>query len=621
MFTPFISPMTTKNIPFPFIFYFTFLILITTPILFVWNTPIQAASDIFWPTAPQGITLTVTDNSDSSDINVGDGICDASFLAGEQCTLRAAIEELNAQGPDITPHVIEFNIAGTGPFTIAPASPLPDITVPLEIRGETQAGTTCPTNVNSAVLMIVLDGSNAGNDVDGLVLDYDSDGSLVRGLAIGNFDGDGIHISSDNNRIRCNHIGVGADGVSDIGNGSDGVQVSGVGNSIGGETSHAQRNVISGNGSNGIRVSTTLEGTITIVNNFIGTTANGMAGLPNLYGIYFNINNSTIGGTSDLSRNIISGNSNYGIRINTGDNNTVLGNLIGVARDGVTPLPNLSSGIEILGDAVGNRIGGLAAGEANIIQNNGGIGIVVDSNVTGNPIQNELRGNSLFNNGDLGVDLGSDGIDVNDSGDGDAGENEHQNYPVLELDPGGTVLTAVLDSQPNTQYTLDLYRSPNCDLLGHGEGQEHLLTETVSTNGSGLITLVGDLAGLVSSGDGITATATDPNGNTSEFSACVTVTLPATSTPTPTHTATPGPSPTPTSTPTAGPSPTPTATSTAGPSPTPTATYTPGPSPTGTSTPVASPTALCTPHPDFPPCTPTPPPVLEFAIYLPIVQQ
>ncbi len=98
-------------------------------------------------TAYAASTLTVNEIGDSSDLTPGDGQCDTDGgTLGDQCTLRAAIEELNAQGPDVTPHRIEFNItSGTGPFTITLTAPLPMITVPVVIDGETQPGASCPT--------------------------------------------------------------------------------------------------------------------------------------------------------------------------------------------------------------------------------------------------------------------------------------------------------------------------------------------------------------------------------------------------------------------------------------------------------------------------------------------
>lgn len=492
-------------------------------------------------TAYAATTVIVDSAADDPDEDLLDGICaDASG----QCTLRAAIQTLNAEGPDTTPHQIQFDIAGTGPFTITPASPLPAITVPLLIDGSSQPGAACPTSNAPAALLIVLDGSNAGTGADGIVLGAGSDGSLVRGLVIGNFDDDGIDIESDDNRVRCNHIGVHVDGVSPMGN-SNGLHLSGAENEIGGSNAHTSRNVISANQSHGIQFSP-FGVQNSIINNFIGTTADGMGDLGNgASGLLISANGNLIGDSNSIARNVISGNDSSGIQIYLGQGNIIRGNYVGIARDGTTALPNDQSGIYLLGGAADNVIGSTISGEGNTIAYNGSEGIVAIQNPTGVPERNEFRGNAIYNNGDLGIDLGNDGVDVNDvPGDGDGGENERQNYPVLFSATDSVTISGTLDSEANTEYRIDFYRSLSCDPSGHGEGQEYLATGMLTTDGDGHADFEINSPSLsVSAGNSVTAMATDPDGNTSEFSACATVEA-STPSPTPTNTATPGPSPT-----------------------------------------------------------------------------
>lgn len=475
-----------------------------------------------WLVAPAiyaaGTIVTVNRTGDISDMNPGDGICDASVNLGSQCNLRAAIEELNALGPDSTPHRIEFDIAGTGPFTFTPGSPLPDIVVPVEIVGTTQSGASCPTSNSPANLLIVLDGINAGTNEDGLVLDTGSDGSSVRGLVIGNFDDDGIRINSNGNNVRCNHIGLDATGNSPMGNGT-GIFVAGMDNDIGGAIAHAARNVISANDGYAIQ----LYGSANrIENNFIGPTAVGLNDLGNGSGILISFDDNTIGSSRPFGRNLISGNDGNGIYISQSDNNHLLGNYIGVARDGVTPLANNSNGVVVFGNALGNVIGGVGNGEGNIIAHNEGNGVQVQNNGSLNPVQNEIRGNTIFDNLDLGIDLGGDGVDVNDPDDADSGENERQNYPVVT--DANTLIELTLDSAADTLFIVDVYRNDSCDSSGFGEGQEHLDWSEIITDGQGHSSFSFSSASLgVTTGDGLTATATDPDGNTSEFSACVLV--------------------------------------------------------------------------------------------------
>ena len=128
--------------------------------------------------------LTVNSTGDGGETSTGDGVCDNGTGA---CTLRAAIEEANASAGTDT---IAFNIPGTGPHAIQPASALPTITDPVVIDGYTQTGASPNTNPvttgSNAVLKIELDGSNAGaSSVDGLLITTGS--SVVRGLVINRF--------------------------------------------------------------------------------------------------------------------------------------------------------------------------------------------------------------------------------------------------------------------------------------------------------------------------------------------------------------------------------------------------------------------------------------------------
>src|SRR5215218_2267482 len=84
-------------------------------------------------------TFTVNSTGDKNDLDFPGGVFEGSLdgkcftgsvlvVQGEECTLRAAIQEANkTPGAD----VIEFDIPGTGVATIAPASGLPKITGPV----------------------------------------------------------------------------------------------------------------------------------------------------------------------------------------------------------------------------------------------------------------------------------------------------------------------------------------------------------------------------------------------------------------------------------------------------------------------------------------------------------
>jgi hypothetical protein len=496
---------------------------------------------LFWGhrLAPQalpttGLTLTVNWTSDGSDLNPGDGICDASVNVGEQCSLRAAIEELDDRFPDTSLNRIEFNIPGTGPFTILPETPLPQILVPIEIDGATQPGSSCPTSSAPAHLLIELVGSNLTVAYFGLSFILGSDGSLVHGLAIGDFGWSGISIESSGVRVSCTQVGIGADGITNIGNGRHGIHISGDNNTIGGFSSASQRNVFSNNARNGVALSANADNN-SIAQNFIGTTVDGMGAAANQAGgIYIDgVDNAVFGAPFAGGENIISGNTGYGIRIENGDQSVILRNYIGIARDGITSLPNGANGIEILGQAFDNEIGGpvfyaRAAGlapftNANWIAYNAGHGIVLGNTGGNDPDANMLYQNAIYANGGLGIDLGNDGVDINDPGDGDDGPNGHQNYPVLSGVTGSPILTVTLQSEGDREYDIDLFRNQTCDPSGYGEGQGYITTIMITTDTSGNVATDIDLRGIASPGDSITALARGDLGVTSEFSNCVTL--------------------------------------------------------------------------------------------------
>ena len=487
-------------------------------------------------TTDSSFIVTVTGYGDFNDLTPGDGHCDTNAsLAGDQCSLRAAIEELNTIDPGSGVHRIEFAIAvGAGPFTITPATPLPAITVPVTIDGETQPGAACPTANAPANLMIVLDGSNTGASANGLTLDPGSDGSILSGLAIGNFDGSGIHIESNQVEVRCSHLGLSPDGTTTMSNGLDGVRVNGSYNVIGGPNFPAGRNVISGNAGVGVYLSN--DGNANeIIDNFIGTTSDGMSAAGNLTGgVYLAGVDSVITG-ADLAagQNVISGNAGYGIRIDQGDESHIMNNYIGLARDGLTSLPNGGNGIEILGEAYDNEIGNpvffttgggtLPLSNANRIAYNGGHGIVLKNAGWIDPNYNLLYQNAIYDNGGMGIDLGDDGVNANDPGDGDGGANSGQNYPLLSGTAGSTIVTVTLNSESDSDYEIDLFRSTACDPSGYGEGEEYLLTVGVTTDASGNASSTVDLVGLAFPGESITAISRGDFRVTSEFSNCVTL--------------------------------------------------------------------------------------------------
>ena len=208
--------------------------------------------------------------------------------------------------------------------------------------------------------------------------------------------------NTNNNLVQGNYIGVDATGSTVQGNAGDGVAIYGDGpapspspapapdtgaqsNTIGGLTDDA-RNIISGNGGNGVSIGNPgNNGTNNNVvqGNYIGTDAGGMTAKPNGGAgvvIFGGAQSNTIGGTTSSARNIISGNTFQGVGIGglggslgatTGPNqNLVLGNYIGLKKDGSSSLGNGSVGVGLSGSAQSNTIGGSSPGAGNVIAAN-----------------------------------------------------------------------------------------------------------------------------------------------------------------------------------------------------------------------------------------------------------
>lgn len=422
----------------------------------------------------QAKTFTVTSTQDFSDIAPGDGVCDTlSVQLLNPCTLRGAIEESNAfPGAD----AIHFDIPLGGVKTIAPNTQLPVVTAPVTIDGYTQNGASENTAArgNNAVLRIELDGSNAPPSLlpDGLLISASN--CSIRGLVINRFGGEGVQLSGSNNKVEGNFIGT---------------DPLGIGTNTGPEDP--------------------------------GNRLSGVSVVPGTSG-------NTIGGTTPAARNIISANSGAGVRISSSENK-VQGNLIGLNRFG-SLLGNLRSGVEFSG-ASDNVVGGNTSEASNTIAGNGGSfsslgnGVTVSgAGSTGNGI---LR-NSIFANEDLGIDLSNvglgDGVTPNDAKDPDSGANTLQNRPGLisaQTSGGKTTVDTKLNSTPNKTYVIRYFSNPVDDGGPSDTGGKKYMGQKIATTdakgNSGVFTFTP--AQSVPAGWNVTATATNPGGSTSEFSA------------------------------------------------------------------------------------------------------
>ncbi len=417
-------------------------------------------------------------------------------------SLRQAISDANLNfGAD----TISFNI-GTGSVSIALSTALPTITGQVTIDGWTQGGW-------SSTPLIIIDGN--GLTGDGLTFSFTADNSIVRGLVIRDFNGDGIQINSGASGISIvgNYIGAFGAGGTDLGateqNTGNGIYVLGNANSIGG-TGANDRNVIGGNQANGIYLSNSGANNNTVENNYIGVDKTGVALASNLgVGILIDggANTNTIGSVG--YGNVIAGNSSYGIQItgSTTATNSIYSNFIGTDSGQTTNLGNGAAGIYIASNATGTIIGSTTTGYGNVIAYNAGAGIGTDTTTA---ITATFRGNSIYANSGLGIDLSSDGVTLNDANDADAGPNGMKNFflpTTVTYDGSQFTISGTYDGLAAARtYNVDLFaNSASTD-----EAKRYLGTISFTTNTSGDATITNQtLAATLNAGEWVSFITTD----------------------------------------------------------------------------------------------------------------
>jgi len=337
----------------------------------------------------------------------------------------------------------------------------------------------------------------------------------------------GIFLNGSGHVVQGNFIGTDASGLKAFPNGSSGIAMGGSDHTIGSEMLAGQ-NIISGNKQNG--VSLIGAGNCTVLGNLIGTDVTGSQPLGNgASGVALAVGsqNNTIGGAGLGERNIISGNGGAGVLLSdpSTSSNAVLGNFIGLSAAGDNAVPNGLSGVAMTNGGQDNSIGGSSAGEGNRIAYNSRGGVLVQDDST---IRNSIRGNSIFSNAGLGIDLRAAGepggtVSPNDPLDTDSGPNGMQNYPVLTnvvYSGGLAIVQGYLRSTPSRSFDLDFFSNTRTEPTGFGEGEVYhpLFDSSVDTDANGYGEFTFQISGSFSN-QYFTATATDLiTGDTSEFS-------------------------------------------------------------------------------------------------------
>ena len=286
--------------------------------------------------------------------------------------------------------------------------------------------------IGSGATENVVQGNYIGTDVTGTVaLNNTANGVSIsnapdntiggtipgaRNIISGNQAGVGLGGSgATGNVVQGNFIGTDVTGTSALGNAFDGVSIasSASNNTIGGTTA-GERNIISGNNSDGIQITSGATGNF-ILGNFIGTDVNGTSDLGNSgVGVYVLATpGNAIGGTAPGAGNLISGNNSYGIIIdgNVAAGNTVEGNFIGTDVTGSDAVGNTLSGV-LIRQAPDNTVGGTTPGARNLISGNSQKGVwILFSGATDNLVQGNFIGTDVNGTADLGN--GQQGVQIN----------------------------------------------------------------------------------------------------------------------------------------------------------------------------------------------------------------
>ncbi len=331
-----------------------------------------------------------------------------------------------------------------------------------------------------------------------------------------------------------NIIGLTPSGKGRLANVAVGVDINyGSSYNVVGGTLQGERNVISGNGREGVEVShhsdtpETYPTANRVIGNFIGTDPTGESAQVYTHNGSFSQGLDAVhlvdgARDSEVAYNVIGSAERSGVGIDgagvaaadgspTTTGNKVYGNRIGISRGGKA-LPTGAAGITVLAGATNSQIG-----PRNVIANNlAGVRISKSQS-------NRITSNSIYANSGLGIDLAPIGrSNKNDHLDPDEGANRLQNVPVVTsaITSGGvSAIRGTLDSTRNFTFRIEFFSNPT----GTNEGRTLIGYKNVTTGTDGKASFVFRPTMVVSPGRTVTATATNPGGNTSEFSASRTV--------------------------------------------------------------------------------------------------
>jgi parallel beta-helix repeat protein len=366
--------------------------------------------------------------------------------------------------------------------------------------------------------------------------------------------------NSDYNEVKRSKIGMDASGEAALGNGWDGIAIQNgsSSNRIGGVGSEG--NVISGNILRGVYIYDADSDGNDIKGNKIGVTQSGSS-TPDVGNLLSGVMIASGAADNWITDNLISGNHDHGVYI-TGsgsDYNYVRNNLIGTDPSGLSLIPNHHHGVAVYDGASSNEIGDLVSpSNGHVVAGNGWSGIAIvgsnENNVYHNAIgtapfgtaiklgnvfhgvavvrgsNNTIGKNHIAHNGRVGVLVQEPTAIYNTITQNSIHDHyldgiwlDNANHPVSK-----PIMTMATCTSVEGVFS-DLNPNPTIEIFSDywTEGRIYEGTATISSEDPTHFTWSGNVHG-----PHVTATLTDENGNTSEFSAppiwnaCVKIYLP-----------------------------------------------------------------------------------------------
>jgi hypothetical protein len=348
-------------------------------------------------------TFVVNQTADTADASLGDNHCDAdSGTGGDQCTLRAAMQEQN-DADTVSTDMINFSLPAS--TTLELSSSLGTVPVDENLIVDGCSGAPIP----SAPCVGVRNSNGLGQQT---IFQVDGGTVTIKGLALTNATTAINAPTAAGFSLQNDYFGIRLDGTTADAN-VTGATISADGATIGG-TVAGTRNVFGNNTTAGLRA---IEANgMTIQGNYFGVRPDGTTAAPNADDIQLggtNVDpntNTTVGGTLSGTActgpcNVISKSTGDGIDLQSdtagAQTTTIKGNYIGLDVNGNAAADGIAINLK---QSSGTTIGGAAAGDRNYID---AIGVGVGGNSS--PANLDVRNNFIGLTPDGNTDIWASG--------------------------------------------------------------------------------------------------------------------------------------------------------------------------------------------------------------------